>query len=131
MAALHPRARLHRDRAALVELQRRLQAHPARLFDRARAELDRCDKRLEVRARQLLEQRRRAFGIAVGKLEAMSPLGVLQRGYSLARKTDGTVVTDAAQVAPGEHVNVRLARGELDVVVQSSGRTNSDDGADE
>jgi len=56
---------------------------------------------------------------------------VLQRGYSLTRKPDGTVVTDAAQVAPGEHVNVRLARGELDVVVQSGDRPMGEDGADE
>ena len=79
----------------LVELTRRLHAHPPRLFDRARAELDRHDKRLEVRLREALESRRRAFGIAVGKLEAMSPLAVLERGYSLTRTPDGGVVTDA------------------------------------
>jgi len=131
LAALHPRARLHRDRAQLVELMRRLQAHPPRLFDRARAALDGCDKRLDARIREALEKRRRAFGVAVGKLEAMSPLAVLERGYSLTRTPDGAVVTDAAQVRPGEHVQVRLSRGELDCVVQSADRTMNNDGTDE
>ena len=127
MAALHPRARLHRDRAALVELQGRLHAHPPRLFDRARAALDACDKRLDVRLREAMEKRRRAFGVAVGKLEAMSPLAVLERGYSLTRTPEGAVVTDAAQVDAGDHVRVRLLRGELDCVVQSADRPMKED----
>jgi exodeoxyribonuclease VII large subunit len=131
MAALHPRARMQRDRAALVELEGRLHALPPRLFDRARAALDACDKRLEVRLREAMEKRRRAFGVAVGKLEAMSPLAVLERGYSLTRGPGGAVVTDAAQVQPGEHVQVRLSRGELDCVVQSAGRAMNEEGADD
>ncbi len=127
LAALHPRARLHRDRAALVELQRRLLAHPERRLERARAELVRYDQRLATRLREALGKRRREFGVAVGKLEAMSPLGVLERGYSLTRTADGAVVTDAAQVAPGDRVQVRLSRGELDCVVQSAGRQGADE----
>ena len=127
LAALHPRARLHRDRAALVELQRRLLAHPERRLERARAELARYDQRLATRLREALGKRRREFGVAVGKLEAMSPLGVLERGYSLTRTADGAVVTDAAQVAPGDRVQVRLSRGELDCVVQSAGRQGADE----
>jgi exodeoxyribonuclease VII large subunit len=131
LAALHPRARLSRDRAALVELRRRLLLDPARRFERARVELGRCDQRLDLRLREALEKRRRAFGVAVGKLEAMSPLGVLERGYSLTRTPDGRVVTDAAQVAPGESVKVRLSRGELDCVVQSADGATSEEGVDE
>ena len=130
MAALHPRARLQRDRAVLLELQRRILSHPPLRLERARGELDRCDKRLETRLHDALGKRRREFGIAVGKLEAMSPLRVLERGYSLTRAPDGSVVTDAAQVSPGEHVQVRLSRGELDCVVQSAERVN-EEGADE
>ena len=103
LAGLHPRAQLHRDRAALAALQRRLWSHPPLRLERARAELDRFDKRLDARLRQALEKRRRDFTVAVGQLEAMSPLRVLRRGYSLTRKPDGTVVTEAAQVAAGEH----------------------------
>ena len=123
LAGLHPRARLHRDRAALDELARRVTADPALRVERGRAELDRLGRRLGLRMQQLLDGRRRHFAIAAGKLNAMSPLAVLQRGYSLTRAADGTVVTDAAQVQPGDTVQVKLARGELDCRVQSTGQT--------
>jgi exodeoxyribonuclease VII large subunit len=46
---------------------------------------------------------------------------VLERGYSLVRAGLGEsrVVTDAAQVAPGDPLKVRLSRGELDCRVES------------
>ena len=102
-ACTRDRAALGRARAAAAG------ASASALFDRARAELDRHDKRLALKLREALDERRRDFGIAVGKLEAMSPLAVLERGYSLTRTVDGGVVTDAAQVAPGDRVRVRLA----------------------
>jgi exodeoxyribonuclease VII large subunit len=120
LAALHPRARLHRDRAALGELSRKLLAHPPLKLERARTELDRLDKRLAACMQSALDKRRRDLSVAAGKLDAMSPLAVLSRGYSLTRTSDGHVVTDATQVASGDEVHVRLMRGELDCVVQSS-----------
>ncbi|MDB4967729.1 MAG: exodeoxyribonuclease large subunit [Myxococcales bacterium] len=127
MAALHPRARLSRDRAALDELGRRILQHPPLRLERARGDLERLDKRLASRVQQVVAARRRDFNVAVGKLDAMSPLAVLERGYSLTRKTDGSVVTDAAQVKRGDEVRVKLSRGELECVVQSA----DPEGADE
>jgi exodeoxyribonuclease VII large subunit len=98
LASLHPRARLHRDRAALMDLERRLEA---------------C-------MHKALQRRRRDFGVAVGTLQALSPLAVLERGYSLVRTPEGALVRDAGQVAPGQHVDVKLSRGRLDCVVQST-----------
>ena len=54
-------------------------------------------------------------------------LAVLQRGYSLTRTPEGAVVTDAKQVQPGDRVEVKLARGELDCVVQSAKSEGADD----
>ena len=47
------------------------------------------------------------------QLRALNPLGVLQRGYSVTRLEDGTILRDAAAVKPGVHVRTRLAKGEL------------------
>jgi exodeoxyribonuclease VII large subunit len=96
VAALHPRARLNRDRAGLNQLRAQLTA----------------------RMKHLLSERRRGFHTAVGKLETLSPLRVLSRGYSLTRAA-GHVVSDAAQVNAGDKVEVKLARGELDCIVES------------
>jgi exodeoxyribonuclease VII large subunit len=77
-------------------------------------------RRLEARIRRLLDERKRAFAAAAGKLDALSPLAVLERGFSLTRDADGHVVTRASQVKPGDSVEVKLARGTLDCRVQSS-----------
>jgi exodeoxyribonuclease VII large subunit len=98
LAALHPTTRLHRDRADLQLLATRLR------------------RRME---QQLLAERR-TLGVATGKLDALSPLRVLERGYSLVRTSEGHVVTDADQVSPGEKVEVRLARGTLGCAVEST-----------
>ena len=47
------------------------------------------------------------------RLNALSPLATLKRGYSISRKTDGEVLTDAEQVSVGDRIEVQLARGHL------------------
>ncbi|HEX4460855.1 MAG TPA: exodeoxyribonuclease VII large subunit, partial [Polyangia bacterium] len=71
--------------------------------------------------------RKRHFALAAGKLHALSPLAVLQRGYAIARLPDGTVVTDAAQTQPGDALEVKLLHGRLDCRVQSIERQGADD----
>lgn len=47
------------------------------------------------------------------RLNALSPLAVLQRGYSITRNTKGEVIKEAEQVKPGEELVTKLAKGEL------------------
>ncbi|NMC70732.1 MAG: hypothetical protein GYA57_11785, partial [Myxococcales bacterium] len=61
---------------------------------------------------------RARLGAASARLEALSPLAVLARGYALARTADGAVLTDAARVAPGDAVEIALARGRVDCEVR-------------
>ncbi|MEW6730866.1 MAG: exodeoxyribonuclease VII large subunit [Acidobacteriota bacterium] len=56
------------------------------------------------------------FRLNVGKLQALSPLAVLSRGYALVRDTHGQLVKQATQVANGEQLQVRLAEGEITCV---------------
>jgi exodeoxyribonuclease VII large subunit len=48
----------------------------------------------------------------------LSPLRVLERGFSLTVGPDGHLVTNAAQLRPGDAVRVRLNQGELDAEVR-------------
>ena len=65
----------------------------------------------------LLEEVYRVRGIdnlSAGRLENLSPLAVLARGYAVCWNADRTaIIRDADQVAPGERFRVTLQRGEL------------------
>lgn len=57
-------------------------------------------------------------GDVVARLHSLSPLAVLARGYAVCWNGDRSrLIRDAASVAPGESVQVRLARGMLDCTV--------------
>ncbi len=83
----------------------RLREEERRLYERG--------ERLARAARQWLAARRERLGSLAGRLEALSPLNVLARGYSVTRNEIGAVVRDAEQVRPGERVVVRLQRGRV------------------
>ncbi len=55
------------------------------------------------------------------RLEDLSPLAILGRGYAVCYEEDGTVLRSAADVAPGDRVDVRLAEGTLGCIVESVG----------
>lgn len=64
-----------------------------------------------------LQQGRERLGLAAASLDALSPLGVLQRGYAIAQDASGQLVRDSASVNIGDEVSVRLARGRLNTRV--------------
>jgi exodeoxyribonuclease VII large subunit len=68
-------------------------------------------------AKQIVEAKKR-LGLAATSLDALSPLGVLQRGYAIAQTEDGGLLRDAKLVAIGDRVKVRLARGRIDASVE-------------
>jgi exodeoxyribonuclease VII large subunit len=96
----------------LAAIRTRLVAAEGRLTHAARRGHDRADARLRS---------------AVGRLETLSPLGVLGRGYALAWNADRSrVLRDAMTVVPGERIHVTLARGELQCEVRSRISTTED-----
>ena len=116
----HALARLARTAAAARA--RRLQALDGRLatFDvgrrlaRNRTRLVESTGRLEAAAVRRRHRAAAQLGTVAARLGALSPLGVLGRGYAVAWNADKTrVLRDAASVAPGDHVRVTLARGEM------------------
>ncbi|MBW2494521.1 MAG: exodeoxyribonuclease VII large subunit, partial [Deltaproteobacteria bacterium] len=55
-----------------------------------------------------------------GRLDSLSPLGVLDRGYALVRRArDGAIPRSADQLEPGEQLSIRLAEAQLQAVVES------------
>ena len=67
-------------------------------------------QRLERAAAAAVEKRQRQFAALSGRLDALSPLKVLARGYAVATR-QGQVLHSVAQLSPGEEIQLRLADG--------------------
>jgi len=108
-------ARLRNDAlsASLAPAQLR-----ARLAE-AQVRFDSAYTSCNVAIEQQLEDAKNRLGLAVASLDALSPLAVLQRGFAVAQKQDGSLLRDAKQVETGEAIKVRLARGRLGARVES------------
>jgi exodeoxyribonuclease VII large subunit len=86
---------------------------PMKQLQRQRQEyLSIASKLLKMRDKILLPYRQ-DLNHAVDRLQLVSPLGVLTRGYSLALKPDGGVIRSASSLRPGEPFFVRFAQGQV------------------
>ncbi len=91
------------------------------VFQDRRQQLDYLQEKMAAAERMQLEQHYRKFGQLTAKLDALSPLQVLGRGYALAQSEDGTVLRSAKQVETGAQIRVRLHEGELHCTVNDKG----------
>jgi exodeoxyribonuclease VII large subunit len=98
-------------------LEKRLRAaDPRRRLGQARQRCDDLDARLATAARRLVERRRALVEARGGRLAALSPLAVLDRGYAIALK-DGVAVRRAGDLAPGDALRIRFAAGSAGAAV--------------
>jgi exodeoxyribonuclease VII large subunit len=101
----------------LQELRTRIEAaggrlrHPAARVADLRQRADRYAMLLERALRGRLATPSRRLAELASALDALSPLAVLERGYSLATHAGGRVVRDAAELTAGERVELRFHRG--------------------
>jgi exodeoxyribonuclease VII large subunit len=104
-----------RERVGLLldRATRAIEAHLAA----DRAGLARRADRLPGHLRARLERARASLAGAATGLAALDPYATLERGYAIVRSADGRVVVEASGRRPGEPLEVRLARGTLDVSV--------------
>ncbi len=75
-------------------------------------------KRLEQGIRLRLSQGREQLGGVSGKIDAMSPLKVLARGFAIPTDQTGRIVKTVKQLGPGTEFTLRLADGQADCVVK-------------
>ena len=122
-----------RDRRSRVILSASSAAlrDPFELYRRRSQDLDRLAERLRAGADRHVDRRRLELRGAAGRLDALSPLAVLDRGYALVRGPGGKLVRRAGDVSPGDPVSVRLGLGELDATVDRvrEGRPEDDGSA--
>jgi len=73
--------------------------------------------RLGPSLKMSLQRAEHRLATAAAKLKAYSPYDVLNRGYSLTTAADGSVVSDASQLKPGDILQTRFAKGAASSVV--------------
>ncbi|MEM6955148.1 MAG: exodeoxyribonuclease VII large subunit [Myxococcota bacterium] len=119
LRALDPRLQLRDGKARAHTLQRRLgEAIEKRLLEE-RGHLRDRRAALSAGTEHALKTRRQRLQAATIRLDALSPLRVLGRGYAIALK-EGSPVTNASELAPGDELRLRLHEGEVRTVVKAT-----------
>jgi len=99
-----------------ARLARGLAARSGRVAERLDRTIDRLGGAMERR----LERHRHVLAATSGRLDALSPLRVLGRGYALARDAEGRVLKRVAQLPPGLPFRLRISDGEVAARVAES-----------
>jgi exodeoxyribonuclease VII large subunit len=103
---------LERGEAAIAHLR------PLSLVNLLRTRLTALERRLIAAQGGQVHHEREALERLTATLQALSPLAVLARGYSICRhQADGRVIREAQAVAPGMHVDITLWQGALQCTV--------------
>ena len=105
--------------------QRRVLTDPMTLVDNRRMELDRSRERLASAEEKILAVKRQRFVASTAKLEAMSPLKVLTRGYAIADDKKGNAIRSAGQLHSGDRITLRLSDGRANCLVEDVRRSTT------
>jgi len=103
-----------RRRARVTDRMRVLSRTMERSIRPARQAVGMDFERLERSIQQSLEQKRAAFSMLSGRLEALSPLATLARGYSVARTSEGTVLRRVTDFHPGLQFDLKVTDGTVE-----------------
>ncbi len=123
------RKRLKEQRDRFDQLARsRALRDPMAFIDDKRQLLDYTRKDLASLAQDQMAQREQRFTTLAAKLDALSPLKVLGRGYAVARNEKGQILRAAREAKPGETIEVLLGQGSLACTVERCSMGGNDDG---
>jgi exodeoxyribonuclease VII large subunit len=94
---------------------------PSQKVKTLRRFISETEKRLLQNIRHSIEMQKQKLEGMAGQLDSLSPLSILQRGYSITRKIPALqILRDSAHVREGDRVEVRLFKGTLVCGVEKS-----------
>lgn len=109
--------RLAAKRAMLEKQGARLRLmSPQNYIDNLRVRCDRAAMAMDSAVRSGLTDKSKELSTLCAKLDAMSPLKILARGYSVASK-QGKIISDISSVEKGDTINVKVSGGDIECEV--------------
>ncbi len=96
---------------------RRIYTNPLEQIERRQLDLDRTVQQLTRETQQALTMRRERLGTLAEKLQALSPLSVLSRGYATATDKTGILISRADQLQQGQDISLMFSDGTADCTV--------------
>lgn len=103
---------IEQRRSQVETLRVRLEAASG-FASKSRSQLDNLASRLDSALDAAMTRKKNEYLRVAAKLDALSPLEVLSRGYAIAMDEDGRAVKDSSGVRAGDKLTVRLASGAL------------------
>lgn len=93
---------------------------PVQYINQRRDALELVSSRLQSVQMQSVSNKRHCFVALTAKLDAMSPLKVLTRGYAMVQATDGDVIRSVKQVSSEERVRISLSDGVISATINEA-----------
>lgn len=84
---------------------------PAEMLQPKKMRLDSVAERFRLQTEAVLQRRRHVLKVAEARLTQLNPMKVLERGYAVVRKDDGTVVSSPEMLTRDENFTVTLRDG--------------------
>ncbi|HET7586116.1 MAG TPA: exodeoxyribonuclease VII large subunit [Gemmatimonadaceae bacterium] len=110
------------ERAALRALRAGLHGAVERALDASRERLQATARAMRTGAAHATERRRARVRELAGRLNTLSPLATLQRGYAVAQGSDGRTITTVAALLPERAFRLTVSDGSVDAVVAADPR---------
>jgi exodeoxyribonuclease VII large subunit len=118
-----PKRRLQDLALRCDELEQRLTLALEHQLERKRNKVHLVENRLPAPMQRLLQKKQARLGEMAAKLDAISPLKVLDRGYSIVNK-DSQVIRSSESLKVGDRLQIRFAQGQANVEVKKLGDQN-------
>ncbi len=112
VTAMNRQLKTARQHLKILAASPALQSPEGYLRQRART-LELLQNRLTAAQNQQLGRKQQRYIAMTAKLDAMSPLKVLTRGYAMTQKADGSLLRSIQDVSIQEHITISLADGRL------------------
>ena len=91
--------------------------HPNHYIKNANQDLASLQKNLVRNTELILQAKRQAFLSKIGKMDALSPLKIMERGYNVAYDHHGKLIASIKQVKPKDQIELNLADGMVEAEI--------------